>query len=185
MTANPLTYIEAKRLQAAIAQGKMEQEIHDWKKQDRQTIGHEIERLLGLWETLSEEARETVLEDVAHKLDAPVIRHGAFEVALRERLDLISYQGRPPAVPGLTEAVAVLLSIWIARGEKTGGNLHRDRANGKKDHPMLRFIAEHALSLLPAIGDGAADPEQRLRNATRRVESQLKALRDKPSAYPD
>ena len=80
-------------------------------------------------------------------------------------------------VPGLFEAVKELRQMWIDHGNETGGNLHRDRDEGKPDHPMLVFIAQHVLIHLPATGDGATDPEQRLHNAVRRVESQLKEIR--------
>ena len=178
-----LTDAETLRLRAAIRHGlATDAEVPAWKERDRRELGPGLERLLRVWQALSEEARETVLEDLAHKLGAEAIRHGAFEEAVRERLDLIAYR-RPAMVPGLYEAVAELRRIWIDRGNTTGGNHYRAEAEGSAPHPMLAFIGHHVLAELPETGGNAAGHDQRLRRAMAQVETQLRRLRDVPPEY--
>lgn len=182
VTPDPLTETEAKRLRAAIAQGRMDRDIHEWKKRDRDELGPGLEKLLRVWQALPEEVREIVLEDVGQKLGADTIRHGAFEDAVRERLDLIAYR-RPAMVPGLYEAVAELRRIWTERGKATGGNHYRAEAEGSDPHPMLAFIGHHVLAELPDAGGNAAGYDQQLRRAMAQVETQLRQLREVPPEY--
>ena len=183
LTPEPLTDREAHRLRSAISQGAfMDGEIPAWQKRDREELASALEKLLRVWEGLSEEVRETVLDDVGHKLDAQIIRYGAFEEAIRERLDLIAYR-RPAMVPGLFEAVKELRAIWEARGNQTGGNAYRSEEEGRAMHPMLEFIGKHVLAHFPEAGGDARDPEQRLRRTIAQVETQLRKLRDVPPEY--
>lgn len=178
----PLTEREALRLRNAIAAGRMDSETHEWRRQDREALAPGLEKLLRVWQALPEEVRETVLEDVAHKVGADTIRHGAFEEAIRERLDLIAYR-RPAMVPGLYEAVGELRRIWTERGGATGGNHYRAEAEGAAPHPMLAFIGHHVLAELPETGGNATGYDQRLSRAIAQVETQLRKLRDVPPEY--
>ncbi|MXO62524.1 hypothetical protein [Qipengyuania oceanensis] len=183
LTPEPLTEQEAGRVRAAIAHGTlMDAEIPAMQERDRAELAPGLEKLLRVWEALPEEVRETVLDDVGHKLDAQVIRYGAFEEAIRERLELIAYR-RAPMVPGLYEAVKELRGIWEARGNQTGGNAYRSEEEGRAMHPMLDFIGKHVLALFPETGGETRDPAQRLRRAITQVETQLRKLRDVPAEY--
>lgn len=177
MTPDPLTDSEERLLRAAVAQGvHLHGDVPAWQAAERERLGTELAELLSAWENMSEEARDTITAALTDRTGAEIESAADLGDAIRERLDLIRHRAAP-RVPGLFEAVEALHGIWVARGGRTGGNLHRDRAEGKADHPMLTFIAAHALAYLPAIGDNARSPTQRLHNATRRVESQLKELR--------
>ena len=177
MKPDQLSDSEERRVRAAIARGAlMHGEVPAWQREERERFGSELSGLLLVWESISEEARDTITAALADRTGAEIERTADLGDAIRERLELVRHRA-PPRVPGLLEAVEALHGIWVARGGRTGGNLHRDRAEGKADHPMLTFIAGHALVYLPAIGDGAKSRAQQLRNATRRVESQLKELR--------
>ena len=178
----PLTEREAQRLRNAIAEGKLRRDDYDWQRRDRAELGPGLEKLLRAWQALPEAVRETVLEDLGHALGAETIRHGAFEEAIRERLDLIAYR-RPATVPGLYEAVAALRQIWTERGKATGGNHYRAEAEGSAPHPMLAFLGHHVLAELPETGGNAAGYEQRLRRAIAQAETQLRKLRDVPPEY--
>ena len=178
----PLSAIEKKRLRAAIGQGKMDRETHEWKKRDRDELGPQLRKLLRAWQAMTEEARETVLEDVGHKLDAAVIRHGAFEEAISERLEMLEYH-RPDLVPGLFEAVRELRQIWIQRGEETGGNAHRSIREDWRLHPMLDFMARAVLEELPESGGNSVYADQRLHTAAKQIENQLRRLADLPPEY--
>ena len=193
LTPDPLSDKERARLRAAIASGRMERKTHDWKKWDREgleepgmpkveAIAVGLRRLLRVWEGLPERARETVLQDVGHKIDAKLIRYGAFEEAIRERLELIAYR-RPPKIPGLYEAVIELRSIWEARGNQTGGNAYRSEGEGREMHLMHEFIGKHVLASLPDVGGDTLGTKQRLRRAITQVETQLRKLRDVPPEY--
>lgn len=178
----PLTECEALRLRNAIAEGRMRRDDYDRQRRDRDELGPGLEKLLRAWQALSEEARETILEDLGDALGAQTIRHGAFEEAIRERMDLIAYR-RPAMVPDLYEAVAALRQIWTERGKATGGNHYRAEAEGSAPYPMLTFIGHYVLAELPEAGGNAPGSDQRLRRAIAQAETQLRKLRDAPSEY--
>lgn len=181
MTPEPLTSIEAKRLAAAVAGGRIwDEEIPKWAADDRERIAPHLKKLLRVWQALNTDARETIMRDLAIRTGASEFAQADLGAAITERLELLRHR-KPRAVPGLHEAVEVLLDVWTDRGNAADlANLRRDLDQGKTPSGLHLFIAQHVISVFGAeTFSRSRRPKDVLEAACIRVDTALREDRSR------
>jgi len=177
----PLTATEEVRLRAAVAEGRLwDREIPAWAASDREQLVPQLKKLLKLWEALDPVARETVTDDLARRTGAGELEQADLGATIAERLALIRHR-KSRAVPGLYEAVEVLLEVWTGRRHSADlANLRRDLDEGKAPSDLHVFIASHLISVFGAeTFSRSKRPEQVLEAACIRVDTVLREARSR------
>lgn len=182
MTTEPLTDAERTRVLTAISEGVFrDKDTPNWHAEERERMDESLRALLDLWENTNVEVRDMVMYALAVRAGIePTAVTEAFDLGVVIRDERESIRGRRgPAIPGLPEAVETLFAVWVERGgSPTIGNLSRSRDAGKEVYPACNFIAPHLLELFPdARAFGALDERQRLGEAQRKADTQLRKLR--------
>lgn len=154
----------------------------------------EIERLLNLWEKLSESAHAAVHVKLAALASPSLEDGGPFDVdpealdigeALKSLLEEgRGYAGRKSRLPGVEAGVREAVEIWKARHPRQPvevGQLRREKKGGDNHHPypLLSFVVdamEIALSREELVSvTGMKHPERK--DVERAFDSHLRALR--------